>query len=297
MDFNFTPTYLNTQKAITQICSAYPFVKNEIIGFSHCRRKINALTVGSEENRVLFCAAFHGMESITTLILLKFFESCCQSVVNDSVLYKEKAVSELSDLGLCCVFCVNPDGVEIARRGSKSAMPFKLMIDAVTADTSRWQSNAAGVDLNHNFDAGWEALKALELKNGIKRPAATRFGGNRPFSEPETKALKKFCEKNNFARAVAFHSQGREIYYDFGESTPKESLDFAKELALLCDYTVSKPEGLAVGGGFKDWFIERFSRPAYTVEIGLGENPLPFSDFPEEYDRIYKMLCLAAAGK
>lgn len=35
--------------------------------------------------------------------------------------------------------------------------------------------------------------------------------------------------------------------------------------------------------GYKDWFIQQFRRPGFTVEAGYGENPLPMSQF----DRIY----------
>ena len=35
--------------------------------------------------------------------------------------------------------------------------------------------------------------------------------------------------------------------------------------------------------GYKDWFIEEYDRPGYTVEAGMGENPLPMTQF----ERIY----------
>ncbi len=30
-------------------------------------------------------------------------------------------------------------------------------------------------------------------------------------------------------------------------------------------------------GGYKDWFIQDFNRPGYTLELGEGQNPLPMS--------------------
>ena len=36
--------------------------------------------------------------------------------------------------------------------------------------------------------------------------------------------------------------------------------------------------------GYKDWFIQTYNSPGYTIEAGLGENPLPISQF----DKIYK---------
>ena len=64
----------------------------------------------------------------------------------------------------------------------------------------------------------------------------------------------------------------------------------ASILSNLSNYKLSCPEGLAVGGGFKDWFIEKFNKPAFTIEIGKGKNPLPISDFPDVYAKLEKML-------
>ncbi|MBR1731487.1 MAG: gamma-D-glutamyl-meso-diaminopimelate peptidase, partial [Ruminococcus sp.] len=151
------------------------------------------------------------------------------------------------------------------------------------------QANARGVDLNHNFNAGWKELKKLEIKSGITKPSATRFGGNRPFSEPETIALKNLCLKNRFSHVIAFHSQGREVYCVY-KNTPERSVVLGETFAKLSGYKVALPEEIATGGGFKDWVIGYLRTPAITVETGLGENPLPLSDFPSEYKRIRRAL-------
>lgn len=80
-----------------------------------------------------------------------------------------------------------------------------------------------GVDINHNFDAGWSNVKSKELAMGINFPSKTRYGGQEPESQPETIALTKFCRNNIIHSAVAFHSQGEEIYWDFGSNTPEQS--------------------------------------------------------------------------
>lgn len=33
--------------------------------------------------------------------------------------------------------------------------------------------------------------------------------------------------------------------------------------------------------GYKDWFIQDYNRPGYTVEAGYGENPLPLTQLPD----------------
>ena len=36
-------------------------------------------------------------------------------------------------------------------------------------------------------------------------------------------------------------------------------------------------------GGYRDWFVQTWRRPGYTIEAGVGENPLPLSQFEEIY--------------
>ena len=66
----------------------------------------------------------------------------------------------------------------------------------------------------------------------------------------------------------------------------------AEILSDASGYSLDEPEGLAVGGGFKDWFIEKFYRPAFTVEIGLGENPLDPSELDGIYEKTGRMMTI-----
>ena len=65
-------------------------------------------------------------------------------------------------------------------------------------------------------------------------------------------------------------------------------------LGASSGYRVADPEGMASHGGFKDWFISAFGRPGFTIEFGLGENPLPLEDFEPIYRKTREMLLLAA---
>ena len=291
-NYNILPDYSTRLQLENNLLSNYSFLKREIVGKSLCNREIYAYTIGSGKNPTLYAGAFHGMEWLTSLVLIKFLEDCCQAVDNNKNILNFRIADFLKTNSLKVIPCINPDGVEIQQQGSSSCNKFKRLIDFISTDTSHWQANARGVDLNHNFNAGWQSLKRLEIKNGITKPSPTRYGGKKPVSEAETIALVNFCIKHKFNKALAFHSQGREIYWDFGKNTPQNSRLMANILADSAGYTVSNPKGLAVGGGFKDWFIEHFKKPAFTVEIGLGKNPLPLSDFQEEYSRLLPLLCL-----
>ena len=67
----------------------------------------------------------------------------------------------------------------------------------------------------------------------------------------------------------------------------------AKIMAYSSGYKIGEPTGLASGGGFKDWFVEKFRRPAFTIEVGSGTTPLPISDFDGIYEKIRELLVLA----
>lgn len=260
----------------TELLDRYPFIGKEIIGYSLLHREIRAYSVG--EGGALFAAVFHGMERATGAILTRYlFE-------------KAEEIRSGKRYAFTMIPLVNPDGAEIAVRGAASAGRYGALVQRLSkGETSHWQANARGIDLNHNFNAGRIRLRENEIRNGFVTRGATRFGGTEPESEPESVALCDFCRRRQFSLAVALHSQGREIYADFEDSAP-ESVFLAERMAELSGYTYAAPTGTAVGGGFKDWFCKRFCRPAFTIEIGAGENPLPPSVADTEYEKVKLML-------
>ncbi|BED92281.1 MAG: zinc carboxypeptidase [Candidatus Improbicoccus pseudotrichonymphae] len=261
------------------------FIRHSVIGKSWCKRDINLFQMGNTDEFVLFAGAFHGSEWITALILIKFLN---EILVKFN--YDNRIKRYLEKCGIGIIPIVNPDGVEIALNGYESAGDYKGLVKKIIGNNhKKWQANARGVDINHNFNAGWEELKKLEIESGITSPASTRYGGEKPESENETKFLVRFCENNFVKYSLAFHSQGEEIYWKYGEKIPKKSKELAILLSEDSSYKLSEPEGLAIGGGFKDWFIRKFNRPSFTIEVGKGENPLPLSDLDLIYKKINKM--------
>ena len=51
----------------------------------------------------------------------------------------------------------------------------------------------------------------------------------------------------------------------------------------------------SANAGFKDWFLQRFRRPGFTIEAGLGENPLPLTQLEEMVRRNAPLLAAALA--
>jgi g-D-glutamyl-meso-diaminopimelate peptidase len=191
--------------------------------------------------------------------------------------------------------CVNPDGCDISLLGPKFLGTKAINIGKLcNNDFKHWNANLRGVDINHNFNAGWQELKNLEKKNGIYYPAPTRFGGYKPESEPETLALTSLCKRNEIRHVVALHTQGEVIYWNYGDKKIPRSQKMAEIMATSTGYALDYPTGLAVGGGFKDWFISEFNRPGFTVEMGKGENPLPIEEAKHIYRKTEEMLMLCS---
>lgn len=279
---------------IGSLLMKYPFIARETIGESLCYRPIDMLTIGNRKKSVLLAAAFHGMEWITSLILLRFADELCMHIKNGKSIFGINSASILNRRGIALIPCVNPDGVEIQINGADSAGEYTELVKRLSGgDTSRWQANARGVDINHNFDADWETVHKNETACGITSPAPTRYGGAYPESEPETRAAASVCRAGNFTHALAFHSQGEEIYYGFGNNNSPLWGRMALALSRVSGYKISTPEGIAVGGGFKDWFCQSLEKPGFTVEVGKGKNPLPLSNFESIYSRLRELLILS----
>ena len=96
-----------------------------------------------------------------------------------------------------------------------------------------------------------------------------------------------------FRHVVALHSQGEEIYWQYGEHTPPQSRMMARVLSTASGYALAQPSPESAHGGFKDWFIRCYHRPGFTIEMGRGKNPLPISQFEEIYDKAREMLLLS----
>ena len=285
--------YVSRQRLIAEICENYSFVKKTVLGKSCAGRVISALKIGSAKEYSLIAAAFHGSEHITSTVLLMFIEELARAIKEDGYISGFKANKALTGRGIIFIPCVNPDGCEISVLGEKEC--YKLSVSLrkqCKKDYSHWNANLRGVDINHNFDVNWEELREKERNLGIFGPSPRRFGGYKPESEPETKALTELVRKANIRQVAALHSQGEVIYWNYDDKEPKRSKKMAEIMATSSGYALDVPTGIASGGGFKDWFISEYRKPGFTIELGKGENPLPPEDSEAIYKKVKEMLML-----
>ena len=287
--------YNTNKEIIEELILEYPFLSAELCGRTALGRGIFSLNIGNQDNSVIYAGGFHGCEWITSLALFLFAERLCHSIKHNKLLCGVDMTRALSQLGVTIIPCINTDGVEIAVHGEKSAGTLSGFVASLGCeDYSKWNANALGVDINHNFNAGWKELRQLEEEKGIHGPAPRQFGGAYPESEAETKALTRLCRIRQFRQCMALHSQGEELYWQYGDYSPPQASMMAKILADSCSYTLVTNAGLASHGGFKDWFISELRKPGFTMEIGKGENPLPISELYKIYSRIEEALVLFA---
>ena len=289
------PDYESVCSAMQELLKRHKTLKMFPVGKSVLGRDINALCIGDPAGAVMFVGAIHGLEWLTCMLLLRFCDELmyamasgeCHSEIDARIAFRERS--------LVIIPCLNPDGVEIALHGKAGAGDHGDEVERLCdGNYNLWQANVRGVDLNHNFDAGWEILRRMEIDEGFIGPGPTRYGGISPESEPETRAVATFCLTRRPRSLYSFHSQGEEIYYCYGKHTPAHSRIIAQILAFSSGYSVADPTGLASHGGLKDWFIEQFYRPGFTIEIGLGKNPLGLEQLDGIYKKISEMLIIAA---
>ncbi len=289
------PDYEFRRRQLGRLCSRYRFASSVDAGFSVLGREINGILIGDASDAVLFAGAFHAQEWLTAALLLTFAERLCSSLQEGAMISGIDCCRAMLGRGIVILPCINPDGVEMALYGACAAGDLAEQAERICGgDFSRWNANARGVDINHNYNAGWHILRQLEQEEGITAPAPGHYGGTHPESEPETQATVNLCKRFGFRAVYAFHSQGEEIYWHYGAHTPKRSALMARVLASSSGYALAEPTGTASHGGFKDWFISQYHRPGFTIETGKGRNPLPLSDLEPIYAQLEEMLMLAA---
>jgi len=125
-------------------------------------------------------------------------------------------------------------------------------------------------------------------------PAPRDFVGYGPLTEPESLAIYNFTLMHNFSLVLAYHTQGKEIYWQFQNYNPPNSFEIGQKLAESNGYLLAETPYNSSFAGFKDWFIQKYNKPGYTIEAGIGENPLPITQFAEIYNDNLGILVLSA---
>ncbi len=285
LNFTLECDYKMLMENIFALAEMYPFLQFNYLTESVMGKGIPLLKLGSGEKKIYYIGAHHGAERITSAVLLKFIYDLCESAKNRASVSGISPEYIMKSRTLIFISQFNPDVVVLSSYGPQD---YSLMYDRLlkmngSNDFKKWQANARGVDLNHNYDVAFAEYKEIEKQLGITGGAPTRYSGESPESEPETAALCNYLRFNMPSAVITLHTQGREIYYTSGGKYVKGSKAAASRLADLTGYKTCEPTGAAAYGGLTDFCIQKLGVPSFTVECGRGQNPLPPSDISEIY--------------
>ena len=291
LPFAVVPTGIEYSSELVAFCvqglaARYPFLASGELGRSAMGKPLWTLRLGGGRNRVLYHAAHHANEWITAPLLLRFAEELCAALVSGESLGGWSAAELLADTDLVLVPAVNPDGVDLVT-GELRQGPWFEQARRIAAGwpsipfPAGWKANLQGVDLNLQYPAGWERARENKFALGVRAPAPANFVGTAPLTAPESRALYDFTLSFSPALTLAYHSQGEVIYWKYLDYAPPESAGIARRFAAVSGYAAEDTPYAAGFAGYKDFFLQDFRRPGFTVEVGRGVNPLPISQFEE----------------
>ncbi len=282
----------NVRLFLKQLSERYYAIRYKKIGYSEDKREIGSILIGKLNDPVLLMGGTHGTEWSSVVCLLRFAHELAKSLDNYDELFGINIHKTIMTRGVVIVPLVNPDGYEIARtNGGTTSRGFRKL--HCSESFRYWQANSRGVDINHNFPAGFFKAKRAVESIGITRRSPTKYGGCFPFSARETRNILYLCETSRFRSAYSFHSQGEEIFWNYQGLAPERGRYIANTLATLTGYSLETQQGSALHAGFKDWFIKRYKNPAFTIELGKGKNPLPYKDFEAIYQKVKRAIAVA----
>ncbi|MGL5437003.1 MAG: M14 family metallopeptidase [Lachnospiraceae bacterium] len=284
---SYSSSILNMNIAALKVI--YPFLTIGIMGYSVTGQMIPYIKIGTGSRNVFYSGAIHANEWIVTPVLMKFIEELSLAYVNNDEIFGYPARQILEQTTIYITPMCNPDGVDLVtgELGRDTLLYQRAKwIASQYPDIpfpQGWKANLNGVDLNLQFPAGWDQAREIKAEQGFTQPAPRDYVGAAPLSEPEAILLYQFTKMNNFDLVLAYHTQGEVIYWQFMDYAGEDAYRIGQEFSKVSGYLLADVPYASSFAGYKDWFLQDYGRPGYTIEAGEGENPLPISQFDEIY--------------
>lgn len=291
------------EETIQEIVRTYPFCRTELLGETAFGRPLRTLVIGNGERKVLYSAAHHANEWITTPLILKFVEELAEAIQNGGTIYGIPAETIQNAATIYTLPMVDPDGVDLVTGAiAPGQTQYELAVNLAERYPNipfpdGWKANLLGTDLNLNYPAGWLQAREIKYSQGYTRPGPRDFVGRSPLDQLETRALSGYTEAVDPDLVLAYHTQGQVIYWQFEDIFVEGAQELGERFAQLSGYELADTPYESSFAGYKDWFIRFFRKPGYTIEVGQGINPLPLSQFDEIYRNNLGILVTAALGR
>ena len=289
-------------RTILELVRTYPFLRTEVLTESIFGRPVRTLVIGNGKRKVIYSGSHHANEWITTPVLLKFVEEYAEALQNGGEIFGVPASELAAKVTIYTVPMVNPDGVDLVTGAIRPQTPEYNIARQIAGDfpdipfPDGWKANLLGVDLNLQYPAGWLQAREIKFSQGFTRPAPRDYVGRAPLSQKESLALARYTEEVDPELVLAYHTQGKAIYWQFRDYLVPGARALGEEFARLSGYSLEDTPYESSFAGYKDWFIQNWRRPGFTIEAGVGTNPLPISQFDEIYTDNLGILVTAATG-
>ncbi len=284
-------TYEDMEQDLFELQKRYPeLLQVRSLGTSCDGREIYEAMLGDPEaeKHILIQASIHAREHMNTLVAMRQLEFTLQYY--DTADFHDVAYSELfGDYCFHVLPMTNPDGVTISQLGPEAIRSPELravieechQLDGGGKDYwQRWKANGRGVDLNRNFDSGWQEYK------GTGHISSDCYKGEAPASEPEVQAILRVAEEYPPICTISYHSTGGCVYWDYGCQGALFQADraLAEAASSLTGYKMTSSVTSAQdAAGCSDYFVLERGIPSVTIENGHAACPLP----PEEFSDIW----------
>jgi len=294
LSFEVVPSNVSWSYAINTVVldgltARYPFLARERVGASVMGRSLEVVRMGEGGKEVFYNASHHANEWITSPLVLTYLERYAAAYATGGQIAGYDARALYADTTLYLLPLVNPDGVDLVT-GALPQSDSYYQQAAALADfypdipfPSGWKANIVGVDLNLGYPAEWEMARTIKFAQGYTRPGPRDYVGSAPLAEPENQALYEFTRAHTFLLTLSYHTQGEVIFWKFLDYEVPRAEEIVTEFARVSGYATEETPYGSGFAGYKDWFIQTYLKPGYTIEAGEGENPLPLTQFPAIY--------------
>lgn len=237
--------------ASTESVQTKNYPEHKIIGLSVEGRKIESYAYGSGKTLLAFVGGIHGGYEWNSVLLAYEF--------TDYLDANPEAIP--ANLTIVIIPSANPDGVYkvIGKEGRFAVADVPVN---VSAEPGRFNANE--VDLNRNFDCKWKPESMWRNK--------IVSAGTKPFSEPETRAIRNFVLENSPDAVVFWHSQSNAVYASECENgILPETLKIMGAYSRASGYpAVDSFDSYEITGDAEGW-LASIGIPAITVELKTHE--------------------------
>jgi len=249
--------------------------------------------VDEDEPEVLYTALHHAREPNSLSQMIFFLWHLLENYDTDpEIKYL------LDNTELYFIPCVNPDGYVYNETTNPDGGGF-------------WRKNRRanndgtfGVDLNRNYGFHW----GYDNVGSSPVTDSQTYRGPGPFSEPETQAVRAFCEAHQFQIALNYHTYGNLLIHPWGYSdTLTDDHDTFTALASAMNRendfltgTGTQTVGYIVNGDSDDWMYgeQTTKNPIFsmTPEVGPGSFGFwPPQSAIDEFNKSCLLMNLTAA--